>query len=98
MITIKSRVHKFSREISSRICAIKEFVAESSSRSKQYMPRKFAEMSSKFRFGQEFVEKPEISPNFVDRCLHYFCTMFIKCSIMAIVKMYVLLYKTMCKS
>ena len=38
------------------------------------MPRKFAEMSSKFRFGQEFVEKLGISSNFVDRCLHYFCT------------------------
>ena len=38
------------------------------------LSRKFAEMSSKFRFGQEFVEKPGISPNFVDRCLHYFCT------------------------
>ena len=66
--------NEFSLEISSRINAIKEYVAESSSRSKQYMPRKFAEMSSKFRFGQEFVEKPGISPNFVDRCLHYFCT------------------------
>ena len=30
------------------------------------MPRKFAEMSSKFRFGQEFVEKPGISSNFVE--------------------------------
>ena len=38
------------------------------------MPRKFAEISSKFRFGQEFVEKLGISSNFVDRCLHYFCT------------------------
>ena len=66
--------NEFSLEISSRINAIKEYVAESSSRSKQYMPRKFAEMSSKFRFGQEFVEKLGISSNFVDRCLHYFCT------------------------
>ena len=38
----------------------------SMSRSKQYMPRKFAEMSSKFRFGQEFVEKLGISSNFVE--------------------------------
>ena len=38
------------------------------------MPRKFAEISLKFRFGQEFVEKLGISSNFVDRCLHYFCT------------------------
>ena len=53
--------NEFSLEISSRINAIKEYVAESSSRSKQYMPRKFAEMSSKFRFGQEFVEKLGIS-------------------------------------
>ena len=66
--------NEFSLEISSRINVIKEYVAESSSRSKQYMPRKFAEMSSKFRFGQEFVEKLGISSNFVDRCLHYFCT------------------------
>ena len=49
-------------------------VAESSSRSKQYMPQKFAEMSLKFRFRQEFVEKLGISSNFFDRCLHYFCT------------------------
>ena len=49
------------RTNSSRINAIKEYVAEISSRSKQYMPRKFAEMSSKFRFGQEFVEKLGIS-------------------------------------
>ena len=48
------------------INAIKEYVAESSSCSKQYMPRKFAEMSSKFRFGQEFVEKLGISSNFVE--------------------------------
>ena len=60
--------------LSSRINAIKEYVAESSSRSKQYMPRKFAEMSSKFRFGQEFVEKLGISSNLVDRSLHCFCT------------------------
>ena len=59
---------------SSRINTIKKNVAESSSRSKQYMPRKFAEMSLKFRFGQEFVEKLGISSNFLDRCLHYFCT------------------------
>ena len=64
----------FRFEISSRINAIKEYVAASSSRSKQYMPRKFAEMSSKFRFDQEFVEKQGISSNFVDRCLYYFCT------------------------
>ena len=38
------------------------------------MPRKFAEMLSKFRFGQEFIEKLGILSNFVDRCLHYFCT------------------------
>ena len=66
--------NEFSLEISSRINAIKEYVAESSSRSKQHMPRKFAEMSSKFRFGQECVEKLGISSNFVDTCLHYFCT------------------------
>ena len=54
--------------------AIKEYVAESSNHSKQYMPQKFAEMSSKFCFGQEFVEKLGILSNFVDRCLYYFCT------------------------
>ena len=68
------RIEQISLEISSCINAIKEYVAESSSRSKQYMPRKFAEMLSKFRFGQEFVEKLGISLNFIDRCLHYFCT------------------------
>ena len=64
--------NKFSLEILSRINSIKEYVAESSSRSKQYMPQKFAEMSSKFRYGQEFIEKLGILSNFVDRCLHSF--------------------------
>ena len=66
--------NEFLLEISSRINAIKEYVTESLSRSKQYMPRKFMEMSLKFRFGQEFIEKLGILSNFVNRCLHYFCT------------------------
>ena len=46
---------------SSCIFAIKEYVAESLGCSKQYMPQKFMEMSSKFHFGQEFIKK--LSPD-----------------------------------
>ena len=42
---------------SSCIFAIKEYVAESLSCSKQYIPQKFMEMSLKFHFGQEFIKK-----------------------------------------
>ena len=42
---------------SSCIFAIKEYVAESLSCSKRYMPQKFMEMSWKFHFGQEFIKK-----------------------------------------
>ena len=47
---------------SSCVFAIKEYVAESlGCSSKQYMPQKFMEMSSKFHFGQEFIKK--LSPD-----------------------------------
>ena len=49
--------NEVSLEISSCINAIKEYVAESSSRSKQYMPRKFAEMSLKFSFRSRICRK-----------------------------------------
>ena len=71
------RIEQISLEISSCINAIKEYVAESSSRSKQYMPRKFAEMLSKFRFGQEFVEKLGISSNGVCITFAQYCTFLI---------------------
>ena len=67
--------NEFPLEISSRINAIKEYVAESSSRSKQYIPRKFAwKLSWKFRFGQEFVEKPGISSKGVCITFAQYCT------------------------
>ena len=50
----------FTRNLSC-IFAIKEYVAESLSCSKKYMPQKFIEMSSKFHFGQEFIKK--LSPD-----------------------------------
>lgn len=36
--------------------------------------KKFAEMSQKFRFGEDFFKKPRKASKFMDRPLYYFCT------------------------
>ena len=60
--------------ILSHINALEEYLTKSLSLSKLYVPQKFTEMLSKFCSGQEFVEKLGILANFVNKCLHYFCT------------------------